>query len=90
MSKKLIEYGWPHLMDIETAAKYLSISPKTIRNGTGRRSEQPFPVRHVKYGRRVLFRKADLDKFVDALPSSWGVQNDEKWDFISTWFQAAL
>ncbi len=70
MQKKLIVYGWPHLMDIETAAKYLSISPKTIRNGTGRRSEQPFPVKHVKYGRRVLFRKEDLDRFADNLPSA--------------------
>jgi hypothetical protein len=70
MSKKLIVYGWPRLMDIDTAAKYLSISAKTIRNGTGRKSEQPFPVRHVKYGRRVLFRKEDLDKFADTLPSA--------------------
>jgi hypothetical protein len=61
---------WPKLMDVETAARYLSISPKTIRNGTGRKSEQPFPVKHVKYGRRVLFRKEDLDRFADTLPSS--------------------
>lgn len=69
-NNKLIVYGWPRLMDIETAAQYLSISAKTIRNGTGRKSEQPFPVRNVKYGRRVLFRKEDLDRFVDSLPTA--------------------
>lgn len=70
MQKKLIVYGWPQLMDIETAARYLSISAKTIRNGTGRKSEQPFPVKPVRFGRRVLFRKEDLDRFADALPTA--------------------
>jgi hypothetical protein len=70
MGKQLIIYGWPKLMDIELSAKYLSISAKTIRNGTGRRSEQPFPVKPRRFGRRVLFRKEDLDRFADNLPSS--------------------
>jgi hypothetical protein len=70
MIKKLIIHCWPKLMDIETSALYLSISAKTIRNGVGPKSDQPFPVKPVRFGRRVLFRKEDLDAFADNLPSS--------------------
>jgi predicted DNA-binding transcriptional regulator AlpA len=55
------------LLPVEEAASYLGISPKTIRNGLGPRASKPFPVRPVRYGGKVLFRREDLDKFIDGM-----------------------
>jgi hypothetical protein len=59
---------WPKLLSIEQAAEYLSISPKTIRNGLGPRAPQPFPVKAKRFGKRVLFDIRDLEKYADGLP----------------------
>jgi len=59
---------WPRMLGVEQAAEYLSLSPKTIRNGLARDAERPFPVKPKRYGRRVLFDIRDLDAYVDALP----------------------
>jgi len=55
------------LLTIEETGRYLAISPKTIRNQISRGAVKPFPVRPVKVSGRVLFRKDDLDKFIDGL-----------------------
>ena len=59
----------PRLLSIEETAKYLSISPKTIRNRLGPKAPEPFPVKPKKFGKRVLFDIRDLDRFIDALQS---------------------
>jgi hypothetical protein len=59
---------WPKLLSIEQAAEYLSISPKTIRNGLGPRAPKPFPVKAKRFGKRVLFDIKDLEKYADGLP----------------------
>jgi hypothetical protein len=56
------------LMSIEDAARFLSIAPKTIRNGLGQRAVKPFPVKPKRIGKRVLFDVKDLNAYVDALP----------------------
>ena len=63
---------WPRLLGVEQAAAYLSLSPKTIRNGLARDAERPFPVKPKRYGRRVLFDIRDLDAYVDAMPCIHG------------------
>ena len=68
MKKPQIIARWPRLLGIEQAAEYLSISPKTIRNGLGPKAPQPFPVKPKKHGKRVLFDIQDLDRYVDGLP----------------------
>ncbi len=55
------------LLPVEAAAAYLGISPKTIRNGLGPKAAKSFPVRPVKVSGRVLFRREDLDRFIDGL-----------------------
>jgi hypothetical protein len=55
------------LFSIEETAEYLGIASKTIRNRVGPRSPNPFPVKHKKIGKRVLFDRNDLDTFVDSL-----------------------
>jgi predicted DNA-binding transcriptional regulator AlpA len=57
----------PRLLNVEEAAKYLSISPKSIRNRLGPKAPDPFPVKPKRIGKRVLFDIHDLDKYVDSL-----------------------
>jgi hypothetical protein len=60
--------GQARMLTVDETAEYLGISPKTLRNGLGPRAAKPFPVRPVRVGGRVLFRREDLDRYVDALP----------------------
>jgi hypothetical protein len=57
----------PRLLSVDQAAAYLSISPKTIRNGLGPKAPDPFPVKPKRAGKRVLFDIKDLDAFVDSM-----------------------
>jgi hypothetical protein len=57
----------PRLMGVADAARYLGLSPKTIRNRLGPKAQDPFPVRPKRIGKRVLFDRADLDAFADGL-----------------------
>jgi len=55
------------LLPVEEAAAYLGVAAKTIRNGLGPKADRPFPVKLVKVGGRVLFKKEALDAYVDSL-----------------------
>jgi hypothetical protein len=55
------------LYTVEETARYLGLSPKTIRNGLGPRASKAFPVRPVRVAGRVLFRVEDLQNFIDRL-----------------------
>ena len=55
------------LFSIEETGHYLGIAPKTIRNGLGPKAAKPFPVKPVKVGGRVVFRRDDLDRFIESL-----------------------
>ena len=57
----------PRLLNVEQAAVYLSISPKTIRNGIGPKAPDPFPVKPKRAGKRVLFDIKDLDAYIDSM-----------------------
>jgi excisionase family DNA binding protein len=48
----------PRLLSVREAAQYLSLSIHTLRTWV---CERRIP--HIKLGRRVLFRQADLDRF---------------------------
>ena len=52
------------LLPIPEAAEYLGISPRTIQNDLSRKI---FPVNPVRYRGKVLFRREDLDAYVDSL-----------------------
>jgi len=69
MNKKQITIrAWPRLMDVQTAAFYIGMAEKTLRNRISRKAESPFPVKPKRAGRKVLFDKIDLDAYADALP----------------------
>jgi excisionase family DNA binding protein len=57
---------WPRLLCIDDAGEYLNISPKTIRNRLSDKNN-PFPVRPKRFGKRVLFDRKDLDRYVDKM-----------------------
>ena len=57
----------PRLLNVEETANYLSIAPKTIRNRLGPKALDPFPVKPKRIGKRVLFDRRDLDRYIDEL-----------------------
>ena len=58
---------WPRLMDLSTAAAYIGMSPKTLRNRISRKSQDPFEVKPKRRGRKVLFDRKELDAYADSL-----------------------
>ena len=60
---------WPSLMNLETAAEYVSLSPRTLEEIV---AEPSSPLRYVKLpvgGRTVrkrLLARADLDSWIEA------------------------
>jgi excisionase family DNA binding protein len=57
------------LLPIKEAAEYLGIFPRTIQNDLSRKV---FPVRPVRYRGKVLFRREDLDAYIDSLGAGKG------------------
>jgi len=57
----------PRLFTVEQTAQYLNLSPRTIYNAVAPNTLAPFPVQPVRIGRKVLFRKKDLDTYIDSL-----------------------
>ena len=55
------------LLSVEETAQYLGLSPRTIYNGTHRKSKNPFPVKPKRIGKLVKFDRLDLDKFIKSL-----------------------
>jgi len=53
--------NWPRLMSPDQAAAYLGMSPETMR--------RYIPVEPTPYGKRVLYDRAAIDKYLDDLNS---------------------
>ena len=66
--RKVVLAVWPRLMDIDTASLYLGLSPRTVRNGLGKKAEKKFPVKPKRHGRKLVFERKDLDAYADSLP----------------------
>jgi excisionase family DNA binding protein len=62
--RKEIQVSKKRLFPIPEAAEYLGISPRTIQNDLSRKV---FPVKPVRYRGKVLFRREDLDTYIDSL-----------------------
>ena len=54
---------WPEWMAIETAARYLDVSPHRLRKLVSRRE---IPFHQEDKGCRVLFRRGDLDDWMSS------------------------
>ncbi|MBU4232564.1 MAG: helix-turn-helix domain-containing protein [Proteobacteria bacterium] len=52
------------LLPIPEAAEYLGLAPRTVRNDLCRKV---FPIKPVKYRRKLLFRRDDLDRYIDGM-----------------------
>ena len=60
---------WPRLMNLETAAEYISLSPRTLQEYIDE-GKVPFawtrlPLAEGRYVRKRLIAKADLDRWAD-------------------------
>ncbi|MEE9913201.1 MAG: helix-turn-helix domain-containing protein [Deltaproteobacteria bacterium] len=60
----------PRMLSVDETAQYIGLAAKTIRNRIGTKAENPFPVKPKHIGGRVLFDVKDLDKYLDALPTT--------------------
>lgn len=56
----------PRLLCIADSARYIGLSPKTLRNRLSDK-KNPFPVRPRYYGGKPLFEVSELDAFIDSL-----------------------
>lgn len=65
--RKELKTPQPPLVPVEEAAKFVGCAPKTLRNRLGPRAANPFPVRPIRHGSRVLFRLSDLQSYIDQL-----------------------
>lgn len=52
------------LLTVRETAEILNISDGTIYNRMSRDSKNPWPIKPVRIGRSVRFRKADVDKMM--------------------------
>ena len=55
------------LLTVKETAAYMGIAEKTLRNGLGARAAKPFPIKPVRVSGRVLFRRENLDAYIDGL-----------------------
>jgi len=54
---------WPEWMAIETAARYLNVSPQRLRKQV---AQLQIPFHQEDKGCRVLFRRSDLDDWMNS------------------------
>jgi len=54
---------WPEWMAVETAARYLDVSPQRLRKQVAQRQ---IPFHQEDKGCRVLFRRSDLDEWMSS------------------------
>jgi predicted DNA-binding transcriptional regulator AlpA len=60
----------PRMLSVDQTAQYIGLATKTIRNRLGPKAKKPFPIKPKHIGGRVLFDVKDLDKYLDALPTT--------------------
>lgn len=69
-SQKHIGERKPRMLSFRESAAYLGIAEKTLRNKSGTKAANPFPVKPKHIGGRVLFDMKDLDTYLDNLPTT--------------------
>lgn len=57
----------PRLLTIKQTSQFLNIHPGTLYNAVAPNSLNPFPIKPVRFGRKVMFRKTDLEQYVNSL-----------------------
>lgn len=55
------------LLNVEEAAAYLNLSPRTLYNGIAPKSKNPIPIKVKRIGKLVKFDIRDLESYVDSL-----------------------
>jgi predicted DNA-binding transcriptional regulator AlpA len=53
------------LLNIQEAATYLGLAPRTLYNGIAPKSRNPFPIKPVRIGKLRKFDIRDLDRFIE-------------------------
>jgi predicted DNA-binding transcriptional regulator AlpA len=53
------------LMTAQELADFLGLQVQTIYNRTQRHARDPFPIKWIKVGRRLMFHPDEVQKFID-------------------------
>ena len=61
------KHYWKRLLNVEEAAAYLNLSPRTLYNGIAPKSKNPMPIKVRRIGKLVKFDIRDLESYVDSL-----------------------
>lgn len=61
------EQNIKRLLSVAETAAYLGISPRTVYNGTHRKSKRPFPVKPKRIGKLIKFDIRDLDRYIESI-----------------------
>jgi hypothetical protein len=69
-NRNIIRERKPRMLSVRESAGYLGIAEKTLRNRSGAKAENPFPVKSKHIGGKVLFDVKDLDAYLDKLPTT--------------------
>lgn len=67
-SASIIEGTLPFVLNTKETARYLGVSPKTVFN-----LRKQYALPHSRINRRVVFRRSDLDAFLEKTNSHAGV-----------------
>ena len=67
-SASIIEGTLPFALNTKETARYLGVSPKTVFN-----LRKQYALPHSRINRRVVFRRSDLDAFLEKTNSHAGV-----------------
>jgi predicted DNA-binding transcriptional regulator AlpA len=60
-------FSGKRLLNVEEAAQYLGLAPRTLYNRCAPKAADPFPVKPKRVGKCVRFDIRDLDAYIDSL-----------------------
>lgn len=55
------------LLSVDELARRLSIAKQTVYNGLARRTKNPFPIPHKRFGSKPVFDSKDVERFIERL-----------------------
>jgi predicted DNA-binding transcriptional regulator AlpA len=54
-------------LGVEDAAEYMGMKKKSLYNRTGPKSEDPFPIKCKRLGKKLLFDRLEIDKYLESI-----------------------
>lgn len=65
--RRELKAGPVGFLDVREAARFLGLAERTVRKRSAPKSENPLPVKAIRQGSKVLFRREDLQAYADSM-----------------------